>query len=107
MENTLVDKKQQIDELFEQQRTFFAKGDTRLPEYRKHHLNKMYEAIVKYEKEISEALFQDLHKSEYEAYITEVGLVKKEIKHQLFLIDKYSKPHRVSSSLFVLNAKSC
>lgn len=106
MENTLIDKKQQIDELFEQQRTFFAKGDTRLPEYRKHHLNKMYEAILKYEKEISEALFQDLHKSEYEAYITEVGLVKKEIKHQLSLIDKYSKPHRVSSSLFVLNAKS-
>ena len=106
MENTLIDKQQQIDELFDKQRAFYAKGDTKIPEYRKYHLNKMYETIKKYEKEISKALFDDLHKSEYEAYITEVGLVKKEIKHQLSLIDKYSKPCRVSSSIFVLNSKS-
>ena len=106
MENTLIDKQQQIDELFDKQRAFYAKGDTKIPEYRKYHLNKMYETIKKYEKEISKALFDDLHKSEYEAYITEVGLVKREIKHQLSLIDKYSKPSRVSSSIFVLNSKS-
>ena len=106
MENTLIDKQQQIDELFDKQRAFYAKGDTKIPEYRKYHLNKMYETIKKYEKEISKALFDDLHKSEYEAYITEVGLVKREIKHQLSLIDKYSKPCRASSSIFVLNSKS-
>ena len=95
-----------IDDILQAQHAFFATGKTKNIKYRKLHLKKMYDEIKKHEKEISKALYSDLHKSEFESYITEIGLVKKEIKHQLCLMKQYSLPQRVAGSLFVFNAKS-
>lgn len=104
MENTQL--QQYIDNTFDTQKAFFLSGKTKHKDFKLFYLKKLYAELEKQEKAITEALFSDLHKSEFEAYITEVGLVKSEIRHQMKLVIKYSKPKRVKSSLFVLNAKS-
>ena len=106
MEETFKYNQEFIEHLLKQQKVFFATGKTKDINYRKYHLRKLYDELKRNEKEISKALYSDLHKSEYESYITEIGLVKNEIKHQLKLIDRYSKPQYVPGSLFVINGKS-
>ena len=106
MEETFKYNQEFIEHLLKQQKVFFATGKTKDINYRKYHLRKLYDELKRNEKEISKALYSDLHKSEYESYITEIGLVKNEIKHHLKLIDRYSKPQYVPGSLFVINGKS-
>ena len=101
-----VDYKTNIENIIAQQKDFFARGKTRSVEYRIWHLKMLYKTISKYENEIADALYHDLHKSEYEAYITEIGIVKSEIKQQIKLCKKYAKPQSVCPTLFVINAKS-
>jgi len=54
---------------------FFFTGETRNIEYRISALKKLKNVIKKYEKEIINALYRDLGKSEFEAYGTEIGFV--------------------------------
>ena len=100
------DYKSNIENTIAIQREFFEKGKTRSAEYKIWHLKMLYKSITQHEYDIANALYKDLHKSEYEAYITEIGLVKSEIKQQIKLCKKYAKPRRVCPTLFVVNAKS-
>ena len=75
-----------IENTIAAQKEFFGKGKTRSAEYKIWHLKMLYKSITQHEHDIANALHKDLHKSEYEAYITEIGLVKSEIKQQIKLL---------------------
>ena len=70
-----------ISQVVEEQREFFRSGETLSYTFRDQQLEKLYTAVSMREKEIQEALHQDLNKSEQEAYMTEIGLVLAEISH--------------------------
>ena len=70
-----------ISQIVDKQREFFRSGKTMSYTFRVQKLEKLYTAISIREKAIQEALYEDLHKSEQEAYMTEIGLVLAEITH--------------------------
>ena len=72
-----------IRELHRLQREYYATGATRTLAFRKEMLRKLLDAIKKWEKPLYEALWEDLHKSEPEAFLTEVSLVTGEIRNHL------------------------
>jgi len=95
-----------IKELVQKQRKYFNTHVTKTYEYRKEALNKLYDAIFKYEDEIKEALYLDLHKSPGEAYLTEIGVTLKEIKYQIKHLKKMMKNKRVKTEITNFPAKS-
>ena len=72
-----------IQELNKLQREYYATGATRDLAFRKQMLRKLLCAIKQWEKPLYEALRTDLHKSEQEAFLTEVSLVTGEIRNHL------------------------
>ena len=74
---------QQIDLLLEKQRAYFASGATLHIDKRIDALRRLYGVIKKYQNEIAEALHADLGKSEYEAYMCEIGLSLTEISYMI------------------------
>lgn len=96
----------EIKDLLERQRRYYAQGETIDLEYRKRQLKKLYVTIKKREDEIHEALRRDLGKSSLESYMCEVGLVLSEITYMLKHMKKYSKKQRVRTPLSQFAAKS-
>jgi aldehyde dehydrogenase (NAD+) len=91
---------------FEQMRLYFSTGVTKDYGFRKQHLLLLKQAIKKYEKPLSEALYKDLHKSPEEAYATEIGFVYAEISHVLSRLKSWMEPQRVSSPMVVFPSSS-
>ncbi|MGL6202489.1 MAG: aldehyde dehydrogenase [Lachnospiraceae bacterium] len=89
-----------------QQRAFFKTGRTKSVAFRKEMLARMYRWICQHENLILSALHRDLNKSPFEAYATEVGIVKEEIKYALKHFDQWIKPEYVSSPLTQFPSKS-
>ena len=91
--------------LAHQQRQFFLTHQTKNPEFRKHQLSRLYEALEKYSDDIEEALFRDIHKPHYESYF-EIGIVQKEIRYHQRKLKKWASPSYVRTPLFLQVAKS-
>ena len=98
-------KETEIKSILEKQKAFRKTFVLQNIEYRKNALIKLKSAIVKYEKEILDALYKDLHKSSFEAYTTEVGYTLSSISNAVKNINKWAKPERVSVPLHLLPAK--
>ncbi|MCM2989356.1 aldehyde dehydrogenase [Bacillus safensis] len=62
--------------------------------------------IKQHEKDILQALAHDLHKSEQEAYTTEIGMVYEEINHTIKHLHKWAKPTRAKTPLTHIGSKS-
>ena len=62
-----------------QMRTYFETGVTKPYDFRLQQLQKLKATVQKYEIEIFEALYKDLHKSKEECWITENGFFLSEI----------------------------
>jgi aldehyde dehydrogenase (NAD+) len=88
------------------QRAHFDSGQTRSIEFRRAQLRRLKEVIVRYEKKIGDALWQDLHKSPEESYLTEISIVLGEVDNHLRNLSKWSRPKRVSTPLRLLPSKS-
>lgn len=88
------------------QRDFFRTGDTKSVSFRIAQLKKLREMVVKYETQIQEALFKDLHKPAFEAYGTEVGFTLLEIDDMLDNVERWARPRPVHTPLFHLKASS-
>ena len=95
-----------IVQTLEKQRKYFQTNETLDINFRKLKLKTLYKTIAKHEKEIMKALYQDLHKSYFEAYSTEIGLVYKEISLALKKLSKWAKPRRVPTPLAAFPGKS-
>ncbi len=85
--------------LLNEQKEYFAKGETLDLSFRINALKKLYAIIEKYEDEIAAALKADLGKSLQEGYMCETGLTKSEISHMLRHIKSYAREKRVLTPL--------
>ena len=65
----------EVSQIVESQRNFFATGVTRDVNFRREQLLKLREALQHYESQLLDALWRDLHKSEREAFLTEMSIV--------------------------------
>ena len=92
--------------IVKKQRKYFDSGLTRDIEFRRSQLLKLLELLKNSEKEILTALYDDLGKSEFEGYETELSLVYEEIRHMLANISKYTRAKKVKVSLAQFPAKS-
>lgn len=81
------------------QNAFFKTGKTREISFRMAQLRKLKHALEEYEAEILRALHCDLKKSSFEAYVSEIAVVKEEIDYFLKNIKKLAKVARVKPSL--------
>lgn len=80
-------------------RAFVESGATLSLDYRKALLKKWYDVIWQHQEEIQQALFQDLHKSKEESWVTEIGLVLSEIQLAIKQLHQWAKPQRTSTNL--------
>jgi acyl-CoA reductase-like NAD-dependent aldehyde dehydrogenase len=88
------------------QRAFFATNKPVSFIYRIEQLNQLKQAILTHQSELTEALFSDLHKSEFESYLTEIGLVLHELTLTTKQLKKWMKPQKVKTPLLSQPAKS-
>ena len=95
-----------ISNTLQKQRIYFQSGATLALPLRKKMLQKLAQAIQLYEKPLTDALWQDLHKSYQEAYLTELSIVYAEIRHHLRNMRKWAKAERYASPLAILPATS-
>ena len=89
----------EVTTLYQKQKTFFNTQATLDVSFRRAALKKLQAVIEKKEDAILKALFQDLKKSEYESFLTEVFIVKSEIKKVLNKLHTWTKTQRVSGSI--------
>ena len=103
MENTSTER---IINIREAQKTFFASGATLDIKFRKEMLLNLLSAIEKWEDRLAEALWTDLHKSYEEAYLTEISIVKTEIRTHLRKVSGWARRKKVHSPLKLFPSRS-
>ena len=87
-------------------KVFFAKGETKSVSFRKTQLKLLLSLINQYESKILDALYADLGKSPFEAYATEIGLLKEEINRHIKQLKSWSKPEKVLTPITSFPASS-
>jgi aldehyde dehydrogenase (NAD+) len=90
---------QTIKSLLSAHRNFFATCETKDLTFRINNLKKFKRAILQYEDKIYEALWQDLHKSKEEAYLTEISIVLQEIDNHIRHLKRWAKPEKVPTPI--------
>ena len=90
---------EQIISIRKAQKEFFMSGATLDIKFRKEMLKKFLSAMEKWEKALTDALWTDLHKSYEEAYMTEISIVKGEIKTHIKHLSKWARRRKVASPL--------
>ncbi|HCL4445050.1 TPA: aldehyde dehydrogenase [Clostridium botulinum] len=88
-----------IRNILEKQKSFFDKGYTKDINFRIEALKKLKHNIKINENNIFKALNIDLNKSEFETFITEIGIVYDEINEAIKNIKKWSKPKKVKTPI--------
>lgn len=79
------------------QKAFFRSGKTKELNYRIQALEAIRDAIRKNEQSLFHTLKEDLNKSEFEAYATEIGVVLEEFRFTLKHISDWIKPEKVKT----------
>lgn len=87
-------------------RDFYDSGKTRPVEFRIEALKSLKNAITRNIGLLERALFDDLGKSQFESYTTELGIVISEIDYHIRNLKNWVKPQRVRTPLFVMPARS-
>lgn len=95
-----------IELIFNEQKEFFNSGRTKDIEYRLEILKKLKMVIKENEQIILKALKNDLGKSEFEAYATEIGIIYDEINLHIKNIKKWSKREKRNSPIVYYPSKS-
>ncbi len=87
-------------------RQFFCNGGTRSVAQRKVMIDRLYTSIQRHEQDIAEALAADLHKSDFESYATETGIVLHELKTLRRNMIKWSKSRHRGTPLSLFPSRS-
>ncbi|WP_066714349.1 aldehyde dehydrogenase [Clostridium sp. Marseille-P299] len=95
-----------IHEIVNNQRTFFKTGKTKNVYYRIYALKKLQNEIKKSEKDILAALKKDLNKSDFEGYMTEIGMVLDELNYCIKHAEAWAKPKNVLTPLAQFPSRS-
>ena len=96
MENTSTER---IIAISEAQKKYFRSGETLSIAFRKEMLKKLLSAMEKWEQKLADALWTDLHKSYEEAYLTEISIVKGEIRTHIKNVGKWARKKRVHTPI--------
>lgn len=97
---------EEIKKQIEIQRNYFYTGATLPVKGRIEVLKKLKEYIVGHEKEIHDALHEDLGKSSFESYMCETGLVLSELTHMIQHIEEYAEEQDVHTPISQFAARS-
>ncbi|OKP82046.1 aldehyde dehydrogenase [Paenibacillus helianthi] len=97
---------EQVNEILQEHRQKFHSGYTRSVEFRLEQLGKLSDAIKRNEQPLLAALYQDLHKSEFEAYSTEIGYTLDSIRYMSKHLKRWMKPQRVRTPFYLAVSKS-
>ena len=92
--------------LMDRQRQFFRSGVTLDLSRRKQALRDLLREIEAREDELLAALQTDLGKAPFEGYMTEIGLVREEIRYHLKHLDHWARDKRVPTPLSQFPARS-
>ncbi|OSY87413.1 aldehyde dehydrogenase [Tenacibaculum holothuriorum] len=88
-----------IPQLLKAQKDFFTTQKTKDISFRKAVLKKLLSELISREKDITDALYNDFKKSEYEAVMTETSIVISELKMTISKLSTWAKPQRVTPSI--------
>ncbi|MCR5003805.1 MAG: aldehyde dehydrogenase [Bacteroidales bacterium] len=103
MENTQT---QTIERILTLQKNFLRSGETRALSFRKKQLKAFAEGLDKWSRVLQDALWKDLHKSAEEAYLTEISMVRAEIRTHIAHVSKWASRERKSSPAAVFPSRS-
>ena len=103
MENTSTEK---IQAIAKAQKEYFLSGATLDIKFRKEMLRKLYNAMENWENRLCDALWVDLHKSYEEAYLTEISIVKGEIRNHIRHVSGWARRKKVCSPLKLFPSRS-
>ena len=92
--------------ILQRQRAFFGAGATRDVAFRACQLKALLNAVTTNEAAILQALKADLNKPDFEAYSSEVGLVRAEIKNMLQHLNSWARPRRMPAHITQLPAST-
>lgn len=95
-----------ISQIVEAQRLFFRSHATLDIEYRLGALRTLRSAIKRYESDIMDALYADLHKSYEEAYLTELSILYGEIDGFLRNLKRWAAPQRRRTPMKLIPSRS-
>ena len=95
-----------ISSTLRKQRAYFHSGATLALPLRKQMLRRLASAMHQYENKLTDALWQDLHKSYEEAYLTELSIVYAEIRHHMKGMRRWAKAERCASPVAIMPATS-
>ncbi|MFI8709082.1 aldehyde dehydrogenase [Bacillus sp. NPDC077411] len=95
-----------MQQLIQDHKQFFHHDHTRSLQFRLEQLEKLKNAIRKYENQVLNALYQDLHKSEFEAYAAEVGFAFNSINFIMKYLKQWMKPQKVKTPIHFAPSKS-
>ena len=97
---------ERIIAIHDAQKEFFRSGATLDIKFRKEMLVKLLDAMNRWEKELTDALWTDLHKSYEEAYLTEISIVKGEIKTHLRKVAGWARRRKAHSPIKLFPSRS-
>lgn len=92
--------------IIEKQRAFFKTHKTKDIRFRREQLRKLGRALSKYEDEILEALFKDLHRPRTEGYAADVFSIKEEANNAVGNIRKWTSPEKVNTPLLLISGEA-
>ncbi|MFP7298139.1 aldehyde dehydrogenase [Neobacillus niacini] len=92
-------------DLLKAQRDFFQTGKTKDVSFRIEALTSLGNMIRSHETEIMAALKKDLNKSDFDTYVTEMGILLEEIRFTLKHIRDWTQPKRVKTALTQMGSK--
>lgn len=96
----------EINRILDAQKLYFSTGATLPVKSRIAALRKLKDCIIKYEKEIMEALKTDLGKSPSESYMCEIGMTLSELSYMIKHIRRFAKEKTVATPLSQFASRS-
>lgn len=97
---------EQIEKAFQQQKQFFATGQTRSLDFRLKQLQVLEQLVLKHQDEIAAAIAKDFAKPKHESLSSEIGVVLEEIHLFKNKLCCWTKPVRRKTPLTFLFGKS-
>ncbi|WP_208586346.1 aldehyde dehydrogenase [Gracilibacillus suaedae] len=92
--------------IFSMQKDFFESNQTKDVRFRIDALHTLKAGIKEYEDKIIAALKKDLNKSDYESYLTEIGILYSEIDHTMKELPKWVKRKKAKTPITHTGSKS-
>lgn len=96
----------EIKELVDRQRKYFLSGATLSYAARMDALERLRDALDKYAPKLREALYKDLHKSESESEMAELGMTRAELNYCMKHLGNWMRREHVKTGLANFHARS-